>query len=46
MDKEHVLGKEEKRFILKLRNVNMWVDTEKFTLLSLVRLIPYLMKGQ
>lgn len=46
IDKKHAPGEEEKRLILNLRNVNMWVRTEHFALPSLGRVLPYLRKGQ
>ena len=46
IDKKHTPGKEEKRLILILRNVNMWVRTEYFALPTLGRVLPYLRKGQ
>ena len=46
IDKKHAPGKESKRLILNLRNVNMWVRTKHFALPSLWRILPYLRKGQ
>ena len=46
INKKHAAGEEGKRLILNLRNVNMWVGTEHFSLLSLARVLPYLRKGQ
>ena len=45
IDKKHALGEEEKRLILNLRNVNMWVRTEHFALPTLGRVLPYLRRG-
>ena len=46
IDKKDAPKEEEKRLILNLRNVNMWVPTEHFALPTLGGLLPYLRKGQ
>ena len=46
IDTKHAPGEEEKRLILNLQNVKMWVLTEHFDQLTLGRVLPYLRRGQ
>ena len=46
IDKKHAPREEEKRLILNLQNVNMWVRTEHFALPTLGTVLPYLRNAQ